>query len=329
MGSKDATPNALGEKLTAFRNRRKIAIKAAAIDAKLTPETIRRWESGETVPDLAKIVRYCKSLNVPPAEMIELCNCAYKDEIATLKNATEAANAASAFPRFGTQEEFYSDLVTLCKERDGQGRNITFYHYSGAAIETMVQTLYKNGFCITIYTQDPNFTRLVECSSQTWRIESFRRTYADNYHNAGLLRIYESAVPLTLRAVNFDDELIILGWYIYELGKTLRLWGHSHESAGLYEIRLKRSDSGFEQAMQFLKRYEKMIAPQPIVDGVPTPSEPELKAVTDCVEKYKKLITERLECIEWCKKTKEEGKKQGHHGMGTTRAKRGDTAPRA
>jgi hypothetical protein len=89
-----------------------------------------------------------------------------------------------------------------------------------------------------------------------------------------------------------------------------------------------RGDSGFEQAVQFLKHYEKMIVPRPIVDGVPTPAEPELKAVTDCVEKYRTMITGRLECIELCKKKTEERKKQGRHRTGTTRAKRGDTAPR-
>jgi hypothetical protein len=78
---------------------------------------------------------------------------------ASLKNATEAANAAPASPRFGTQEEFYKDLGILCQERDGQGRNITFYHYSGAAIETLVLNLYKKRFCITIYTQMPAINR--------------------------------------------------------------------------------------------------------------------------------------------------------------------------
>jgi transcriptional regulator with XRE-family HTH domain len=80
MGSKDETRQ-LGEMLTVVRKRKNIAVKTAAVDAKRNPETIRRWESGETVPDLATLVRYCKSLGVSQAEMIELCNCVYKDEI--------------------------------------------------------------------------------------------------------------------------------------------------------------------------------------------------------------------------------------------------------
>jgi len=79
----------------------------------------------------------------------------------------------------------------------------------------------------------------------------------------GQIEIYQSEAPLTLRAALFDDQHIVLGWYMYQALKTpmqgfpkdkVAVWGH--DGWGLIN---DNPHPQFKSARDFLKRYEKRI----------------------------------------------------------------------
>ena len=259
----------IGQELKSRRRRDTRKIDQLSYELHCHKSKLYRMENGDF--DLSTLILYANILKLSADETWELCRRAYPEEMSVLqpKTLSDASEPTHTVPlprqKFGTQAHFYKNEIEKACKAYGPG-TITFYHYSGAAIEELVGSLHKMGYSITIYTQDPNIPRVIGCYRQVNRIIAQRETYSENLRNSERLKIYKSPVPLTLRAANINDQHIVLGWYIYELNETLRLWGHSyddHENAhDLYGLWLDAGDEAFNQAKEFLELYEKLLAPK-------------------------------------------------------------------
>jgi hypothetical protein len=280
----------IGRELRKNRQQKRKLLKEITPSLEVDKSTIYRWEGGNF--ELCDLISYCLALDIPKATTWDLCFRAYPKQMCAVGQAYDATKKLSPpRQRFGTQADFYKEIGKLCKEQ-GRGK-ITFYHYSGAAIEELVGSLYRLEYDITIYTQDPDIPRLMGCQRQTDRIRAQLGTYSDNFRNSERLRIYQSSVPVTVRAANVDDQHIVLGWYIYELEDTLRLWGHDYQHRDLYAIWLDAGDKAFDDAKHFLELYEALIAPR-LIFGRPSKSDAaDLVTLNARIEKYKKMIMER------------------------------------
>jgi hypothetical protein len=79
----------------------------------------------------------------------------------------------------------------------------------------------------------------------------------------GRIEIRQSEAPLTLRAALFNDQHIVLGWYMYQLltkpikgfpNDKIAVWGH--EGWGLI---MDNQHQQFKSARKFLEDYEMRI----------------------------------------------------------------------
>jgi hypothetical protein len=186
----------------------------------------------------------------------------------------------------GDQMKLYSDLHAECQAR--RPRRVTFYHFSGNEILSIVETLFKSGCEIDIYTQSPHLVKSLDCSYQANRIDAAEHDFRTRFHRpvasvgGGVVRLWRSDVPLTIRAVVLDDDVIILGWYVYAkvpggkragegpsagkfAGDRVRLSGHDQLG-----VVLRRSHPQFEEVQDFLRKYQKGIAATEVWAPAPT-----------------------------------------------------------
>lgn len=165
----------------------------------------------------------------------------------------------------GSQGELYHNAFESCREK--QNGKATFYHFSGAMIQDEIGGLLRRGYNIKLFVQQPAKALALGSRFQSQRIEGAEQDILRHFGKPnvrGRLTIYESACILTVRAAVFDDDLIVLGWYLFE-----DIDQHPREdrrddktevrNAQDYGILLRRGGDEFIAAREFLKDYGSML----------------------------------------------------------------------
>jgi hypothetical protein len=172
--------------------------------------------------------------------------------------------------RFGNQLTLYREAIRLCN--DHTIKNITLYHYSSSMVQGDLQHYIDKGCRIRLFIQSPEFAELIGSRYQAKRIrqtmESLPHTYGDNAN----LQVFQCGVPLSVRGANFDDRFIILGWYSY--GTIIRqMPGTERDTCDVrghdcFGVLLKQETIGFNEALEFLKRYEQRLGAELVYETV-------------------------------------------------------------
>ena len=91
----------------------------------------------------------------------------------------------------------------------------TFYHYSGMRVHELIVMLFKHGFSIRLFVENPDTAHNLGCDYQKQRIESMiaqLRNELPQSGQRGRIEIRQSEAPLTLRTALFNDQHIVLGF---------------------------------------------------------------------------------------------------------------------
>jgi hypothetical protein len=167
-------------------------------------------------------------------------------------------------------DALYDRLKALYKDK--YNGKADFYHYSGTRIHDIIAMLFKQGFTIRLFVENPQTAHNLACDFQRQRIDSMIAQLASELSPAepdtkGRIEIYQSAAPLTVRAALLDDrrndQHIVLGWYVYQALTTpskgfpndkISVWGHDG-----WGFMMDNLHPQFKSARKFIERYEKRI----------------------------------------------------------------------
>jgi hypothetical protein len=164
----------------------------------------------------------------------------------------------------GEQGDLYNEVKRLYNDKYNGAA--TFYHYSGTMVHELIVMLFKHGFTIRLFVENPDTAHNLGCDYQKQRIETMiaqLRNELPQSGQRGRIEIRQSEAPLTLRAALFNNQHIVLGWYMYQLltkpmkgfpNDRIAVWGH--EGWGLI---MDDQHQQFKSARKFLEDYEMRI----------------------------------------------------------------------
>ena len=155
------------------------------------------------------------------------------DDIIDIKSLIIEPN----FKVYKCQSDANTDLIKYIEDEKPQ--NIKMIEYSSKHVNDLISTLIRSRTNPKIYLliQHPNEAESIK--GQKERIITHLKTviYLEReFKNFNNLKILFYKQRASLRGRNFDDKLINIGWYIYELeGKEMRVNGHKKPSFILKE----------------------------------------------------------------------------------------------
>jgi hypothetical protein len=120
---------------------------------------------------------------------------------------------------FDRQKTPYDQLIHHINENGVE--KAVFIQYSGRRSEDVLQAVLRTpGATATVYLQDERIAAKIGSRRQAARITgSLRDTLSDwhrNYRGLSELKVYKCMLPMSVRAIMIDDQLLCMGWYTYE-----------------------------------------------------------------------------------------------------------------
>lgn len=204
------------------------------------------------------------------------------DEIIDMKKLIIEPN----YKVYGYQSDANKDLIKYIEDKKPQ--NIKMIEYSSKHVNDLISTLIRSGTNPKIYLliQHPNEAESIK--GQKERIINHLRTvlyHEREFRNFDNLKILFYKQRASLRGRNFDNKLINIGWYIYELDEgDMRVNGHKKPS-----FILKENNEGFSNIQKMFNDN---------FDNLWTNGISLKEAINEC---YKNSNYDD-EFIEWCEK---------------------------
>jgi uncharacterized membrane protein (DUF485 family) len=204
------------------------------------------------------------------------------DEIIDIKKLIIEPN----YKVYGYQSDANKDLIKYIEDKKPQ--NIKMIEYSSKHVNDLISTLIRSGTNPKIYLliQHPNEAESIK--GQKERIINHLRTvlyHEREFRNFDNLKILFYKQRASLRGRNFDNKLINIGWYIYELDEgDMRVNGHKKPS-----FILKENNEGFSNIQKMFNDN---------FDNLWTNGISLKEAINEC---YKNSNYDD-EFIEWCEK---------------------------
>jgi hypothetical protein len=112
--------------------------------------------------------------------------------------------------------------VTQVLQAELRDRNITqasMIQYSGRAFNQLVGFFLDRGANVSVYLQSPKTARELGSEKQSAILEEAPTWLVDWLSVAGhelKIRIYRYSVPASLCGILVDDDLLVIGWYLYK-----------------------------------------------------------------------------------------------------------------
>lgn len=132
--------------------------------------------------------------------------------LADMLKANSATNRA-----YSRQEYAYRDLIHYAETH--VVNTATLVQYSCASAKDLVKALLSRGAKVTVYVQHEDFPGSLGSKEQVKRIRDafdYLPSELGTAWDADKLSVYKYRVPGSISAVNIDDEVLAMSWYLYE-----------------------------------------------------------------------------------------------------------------
>src|SRR5947209_5555186 len=120
---------------------------------------------------------------------------------------------------FDYLKDAYLYLIEEIKKMDVDGKEAVLIQYSSRSCIDVVRTLLEKGAKVTVYIQEPAIPRKLGSKLQAVRtkdtVDQFLSDLALLANKDKLIAYYYKA-PASVSGIKVDDQLICMGWYIYE-----------------------------------------------------------------------------------------------------------------
>jgi len=140
-----------------------------------------------------------------------------------------------------------SDMDLLSFIRSERPRKAKLLEYSSATIHTIISNLIKANADIRLLLQHPDFATSEEQRGRIWQqVKAYSMEFPEYPHLR--IRFYKNRA--TLRGHKFDDRLLCLSWYRYEVTKSCeKVWGHNNPI-----ISVSNDDKSFNQLNSWFEK---------------------------------------------------------------------------